>query len=409
MIYDYKIRRKNNEEILFLYFDFNNEFGKLKSKQKRKKIDKDIKDYIKKNNIKFSGNKIAIIAGGLLIGTILLSTPIKEKNNNYTNLVIPALIETIDQKSNEEVKDNIIKNIDEEVININTDIKTSDSIENTKKIETNSNINDSNNQKYVTVFRQSGTILEIKLEEYIIGVVGAEMPASFNDEALKAQAILARTYALKSINNNTRLTDTSSTQNYKNNDELKSMWGSSFNTYYQKIVNAVNQTKGMYLTYNGEIIEAVYHSTSNGMTEDAKNVWGNPFPYLISVESPYDTYNPSFLKEQFITYETLSSKLNVEINYDTNFNILSYTSGNRINQIEINEKLFTGVQVRNLLELRSTDFTITKEETGITFETKGYGHGVGMSQYGANGMAKNGYSYIQILSHYYPGTKINEV
>lgn len=335
MIYDYKITRTNNEEILFLYFDFNNEFGKLKSKQKRKKIDKDIKDYIKKNNIKFSGNKIAIIAGGLLIGTILLSTPIKEKNNNYTNLVIPALIETIDQKSNEEVMDNIIKNIDEEVIDINTDIKTSDSIENTKKIETNSNINDSNNQKYVTVFRQSGTILEIELEEYIIGVVAAEMPASFNEEALKAQAILARTYALKSINNNTRLTDTSSTQNYKNNDELKSMWGSSFNTYYQKIVNAVNQTKGMYLTYNGEIIEAVYHSTSNGMTEDSKNVWGNSFPYLISVESPYDTYNPSFLKEQFITYETLSSKLNVEINYDTNFKILSYTSGNRINQIEI--------------------------------------------------------------------------
>ena len=233
------------------------------------------------------------------------------------------------------------------------------------------------------------------------------MPAAFNTEALKAQAIIARTYALKANSKGQILSDNESTQSYKSNDELKSIWGSNYTTYYNKIKDAVNSTKGAYLTYNGEYIEAVYHSTSNGKTESSSNVWGNYYPYLVSVESPYDNTNPSYEMAKEITYNELSSILGIEINADTEINILGYTTGGRIENITISGNTYTGVKFRNLLGLRSADFDITKNETGITFKTRGYGHGVGMSQYGANGMAKNGYTYKDILKYYYSGVNIS--
>ena len=165
----------------------------------------------------------------------------------------------------------------------------------------------------------------------------------------------------------------------------------------------------MYLTYNGKYIEAVYHSTSNGYTEDSKNVWGNAFPYLVSVESEYDSLNPSFIKQKNISYEELSNKLNMSINKETTFSILSKTSGNRVDNIEIGGKTYKGVDLRNILGLRSADFDVEKKEEGVVFTTRGYGHGVGLSQYGANGMAKNGYSYVEILKHYYKGVSISRL
>ena len=265
------------------------------------------------------------------------------------------------------------------------------------------------NKNYITIKRSNGLITNLEIEEYVIGVVGAEMPASFDEEALKAQAVIARTYAVSSLNKGKILTDNSSTQNYKDNEELKKMWGNNYNKYYQKVKNAVDDTKGIYLTYNGQIIDAVYHSTSNGQTENAKYVWGTSKPYLVSVDSTYDTSNKSFNYEKFIAYADLSKKLNMEINFDTNFNIISKTAGNRIDKIQINDKTYTGVELRNLLGLRSADFEITKEENGINFKTKGYGHGVGLSQYGANGMAKAGYNYQEILTHYYTGVKLTKI
>ena len=247
----------------------------------------------------------------------------------------------------------------------------------------------------------------MELEEYIIGVVGAEIPASFHEEALKAQAIIARSYALHAVRNNKVLTDNSKTQNYNDTTQLKKKWGSQYEYYYNKIKNAVENTKGVYLSYNNKVIEAFYHSTSNGYTEASKNVWGSDYPYLVSVESPYDNTNKSFIKETFLTYEQLSSKLNDNINSETEFKITSYTEGKRVENIKINNKNYTGVSLRTLLGLRSADFEIEKTSEGITFITKGYGHGVGLSQYGANGMAKNGYTYKQILKHYYQGISID--
>jgi len=434
MINGYSIKKENNEDILCLYLDFNSEFANFDFNNKKEEFKETIKNYIKKNKIKFNGTKVAIVVGGIVMVTLLINNQAPLQDN-----ITPTIVEKVENKleENDSIKEDISNEIvSKEEISNDEQIKEEIKIEQNQKEEIKNNkpqntqkeeikqeqnnkkeeikVEESNKQpehkeekKYVTIYRSSGTVLTIELEEYIIGVVGAEMPASFHEEALKAQAIIARTYALKAIENNKVLTDTSSTQNYKDNTQLKKMWGSDYNYYYNKIKNAVEKTKGIYLTYNNQIIEAVYHSTSNGQTESAQFVWGNNFDYLVSVESPYDSTNKSFETDKFLTYEQLSNKLNTTIDSETEFNIISYTDGNRVENIEINGNNYTGVKLRSLLGLRSADFEINKNEEGITFKTKGYGHGVGLSQYGANGMAKNGYTYKQILKHYYQGISIN--
>lgn len=443
MITGYKIKQINNEEVLYIYLDFNYEFGNFK--ETTDNLKKTIKEFIKKNKIVFKGTMVALVVSGMVTGSMNIkesSKPISNINNELIisekvldDLNIPENIIVNEQK--EETIDNYVeekdgvqeekiedKNIKEnntqkeeygsskenKIVDQDNILVETHELQNTlEKEEVNEQTIEEviDNKTYVTVRRSSGEIQNIELEEYIIGVVGAEMPASFHIEALKSQAVIARTYALKALSRGQTLTDNESTQSYKDNSQLQNLWGSSYNTYYNKIKDAVFTTQGMYLTYNGSFIEAVYHSTSNGTTENAVNVWGNSFPYLISVDSPFDNTNPSFIQEKIISYSELSSKLGSDINIDTEFNILGFTSGNRVENIEINGIIYKGTQFRQILGLRSTDFSITKMENGITFTTKGYGHGVGLSQYGANGMAKNGYSYIDILLHYYPGITIN--
>ena len=244
--------------------------------------------------------------------------------------------------------------------------------------------------------------------DYLIGVVSSEMPASFNLEALKAQSVLARTYALKAKQTGKKLTDTVSTQSYIDIDQMKNKWGNSFNTYYNKIKNAVENTNGEYLSYNGNYIEALYHSTNNGKTESSLDVFGNYYPYLISVSSEYDKNSSSYLRTINMPLDTISNKLGLSLNNDSVISILSYTDGGNIKEININGNNFSGKKVRELLGLRSADFDISISDNNANITTRGYGHGVGMSQYGANGMANAGYSYKDILSHYYPGTTLTK-
>jgi len=436
MIYDYAIKNESNEQVLYIYLDYSVEFARLNSKDKNQKINSKIKDFIKRNKIDFNGKKIVLVASGLIIGTLLLNQPVKD--NSYTkidNNPISILMNkeiTIDKTQDEQIENSSvqeqIQDIKEEKDRNNgksfkkddnkkSNSETTQSQNNNMIIEKSEkeNITKNNEQEIlkdnktiIKVYRSNGNILNLELEEYLIGVVAAEMPAEFNEQALMAQAIIARTYTLKAIKNNKKLTDTSSTQNYKSNKELKEMWKNKYDIYYNKVKSAVESTAGKYLTYNNEVIEAVYHSTSNGLTEDSKNVWGNSFPYLVTVESEYDDLNPSFVKETQITYDKLTSLFDTIINSETDINILSKTSGNRVDKIEIAGKIYTGVEVRTMLMLRSADFEIIKNDVGIVFKTRGYGHGVGMSQYGANGMAKNGYNYEQILTHYYKGVIIQK-
>ena len=441
MIYRYEIKKIHGEERLYLYLNLNYEFANLDLKTKKKSLEKAINEFLIKNKIVFKGSIVSLIVGGILVGDLVLKQPVSSKETSMLEVITPKVVEvdalmkvpvlpkieeieiiTPEDNTQEMKSSNITTPVPEKkntsTIKKNTTIDSSKSqttTPSTTKVET-SDASEKEESKevvddaiYVTVNRSNGQILKIELEEYLIGVVGSEMPALFNLEALKAQAVVSRTYTLKAILKGKVLTDTASTQTYKNKSELQTMWGSNFNAYYSKIQRAISETKGQYLTYNGTYIEAVFHSTSNGKTEDASNVWGNSFPYLVSVESPYDTENPSFSYEMILSYDTLTQKLGMEVNQDTIFNVLGRTIGNRISQIALNDKTFTGVEFRNKLGLRSADFEIEKVEGGIKIKTFGYGHGVGMSQYGANGMAKNGNGYQTILKHYYKGVTINSL
>lgn len=430
MISGYKIINQNNDEdVLFLYLDFSFEFG-----GKKQSFFKTIKRFLK--TINFKGTKILLVSSGIIIGTLYinpykinkLDTP---TNYNYVSKIIIHDFnenELTDYEININKDDKIQKgNILEKEKNGSVNNVTNVNIQKSNKLSNNVEENSTNKSNFtetkkdnytetkkenikkneitVTVYRNNGKIINLELEEYVLGVVGAEMPASFNIEALKAQAILARTYALKSIKNGKKLTDTVSTQAYKDNSELQKLWKNDYTKYYEKIKKAVNETKGIVILYNNEYIDAVYHSTSNGKTENSKNVWKNILPYLVSVDSSWDKNVKSYKKETIFEINEFCNILKLDVEEPITYEIIHNETG-RVRQITINNKTFSGTEFRNLLKLRSADFEIEINDEKVKVTTYGYGHGVGMSQYGANEMAKRGYSYIQILKHYYTGVVI---
>lgn len=258
----------------------------------------------------------------------------------------------------------------------------------------------------------TGSISNVELENYIIGVVAAEMPASFNEEALKAQAIASRTYAMYKINNSKSeydlVTDVSN-QSYITIEQMKDKWKDDFDKYYTKVTSAVGETKSLVMKYDDEIISAYYFAMSNGYTEDASLVFNESKPYLKSTESKWEDESiNNFSVTKAFNLSEFCKLLNVsEENVVITDVIRSDT--NRVNQITINNQPFSGTEVRKLLGLRSTDFEITVTETEVLITTNGYGHGVGMSQYGANYMAKEGYTYDEILKYYYDGIEIGKI
>ena len=335
MFYNYKII--NN--VLYLYVDDKCEIGSLFNDKRNNNITSKIKDYIKNHQIKFSGTKVILLLSGLMLGTVYLNNDLKiddydvYKDNKYVyNIVdksIPdfSLQEQVKQVVNEatleidnEKGDGLYKNKKMQDINnsFNTMITNSQQ-ENDNTLYLNNDVLD----KVITLKRTNGEVLQIGLEEYLIGVVAAEIPASFNSEALKAQAIVARTYTLKLLESGRVITDDVSTQVYKSNSELQSMWGNDYDKYYNKIKNAVSATNGLCIKYNGSLIDAVYHSTSNGYTEDSVNVWGNKVPYLKTVTSPWDTSVPSYLKSVTISFDKISNVLGFDFNSSSTIDILS--------------------------------------------------------------------------------------
>lgn len=262
--------------------------------------------------------------------------------------------------------------------------------------------------------KRTGTdqVEDVPLETYVAGVVAAEMPAEFELEALKAQAIAARTYVVNELlhrgQTNQAVTDTVSHQVYKNESELREQWGSDFNWKMNKINKAVAATKGEILTYNNAPIFPAFFSTSNGYTENSEDYWKNKLPYLRSVKSPWDKNSPKFLDQKIFTIAEVEKSLGIDLDEHINIEI-SRTESNRVDQLKIAGKTFSGRDIRKKLELRSTDFTIEHKNDHLIFTTKGFGHGVGMSQFGANGMAKEGKSYKEILKHYYQDVSISKV
>jgi stage II sporulation protein D len=269
----------------------------------------------------------------------------------------------------------------------------------------------------VAVHRVSAQKIEnVPLEEYVVGVLAMEMPADFELEALKAQALAARTYVVRQmlseqklkVPNGADVSDTVSHQVYKNNEELKAQWKGDYDWKIEKIRQAVKETQGQIITFNGEPIDAVFYSTSNGYTEDSENVWKNAVPYLKSVESPWDVNTEKFHSQVNMPVSEFENKLGIKLGNGNDVGkITSRTKSNRVASVEVGGKTFTGVQVRDALGLRSSDFSWERKGSHIVIQTKGYGHGVGMSQFGADGMAKEGKSYKDIVTHYYQGVEIS--
>ncbi|MCA1320263.1 stage II sporulation protein D [Bacillus tianshenii] len=270
----------------------------------------------------------------------------------------------------------------------------------------------------VAVYRANKDVIEnIPLEEYVVGVVASEMPAEFEEEALKAQALAARTFILRHLLAGEKIgtpegadvTDTVSHQVYKGIEELKVQWDEpgEYEWKLAKVTAAVKATAGQILTYNNEPITASFFSTSNGKTENSEEYWPNEIPYLRSVESPWDIDTPKFLTHVSISVADFQNKLGVQLGSDgTVGKITARTTGNRVDTVEIAGKQLTGREVREKLKLRSSDFSWERKGDNIVITTKGYGHGVGMSQYGANGMALEGKKHSDIVAHYYKGVQI---
>lgn len=265
----------------------------------------------------------------------------------------------------------------------------------------------------VRVKRSNGNIEKIPLEDYIVGVVAGEMPISFQKEALKAQSVAARTYVIKKMMNNIKneydVVDTVMDQVYLDIEYLKNAWKDKYTEKINIIKGAVLETNGEYITYNDEVIEAFYFSTSTGMTENSEDVFIVKKPYLRSVDSSWDEISPVYVENKYFTLNEFYEKLNINFSTVLNINYKNKTSTGRIKTLVINNKTFSASEVVSKLGLRSSHFEIQKIDNMIKIQTKGYGHGVGMSQYGAEAMSRLGYNYQEIIKYYYTGVKIKKM
>ncbi|EOD00719.1 stage II sporulation protein D [Caldisalinibacter kiritimatiensis] len=269
---------------------------------------------------------------------------------------------------------------------------------------------------------------KMKLEEYIKGVVAAEMPAEFHIEALKAQAVAARTYAIYRIQKyknghpdhpQAPLCTGIHCQAWLSKDELRQVHSSSKWMYehWPKIEEAVESTKGIIITYDGKPIEPLFHSTSGGMTEDSEKVFLSKVPYLRSVVSPYEKGAPKLKSSVTMTVDEFIQKIeskynNIKLTKSTlpnKIQLIERSKSGRITKLRIDNTIVTGREIRELFKLNSTNFKITIRGNELKINTIGNGHGVGMSQWGANGMAKNGSTYDEILKHYYTGVELHNI
>lgn len=416
LIERYEIVKDGNEEILIIYLNYKYEFSKDFINFEN---DNNLKEKIKK--IKFNGSKVIIMVGTLVLGTLFINASFSPiiNNNEISNKNI-VKEETSISIENKDLEDNVKEEINnnQDTTNSKKDEDTNDKINFKQNIisdiynKVNEEENDKTEEKQVketienviTLYRSNGEILNLTINEYLIGAVAGEMPASFNIEALKAQAVVSRTYLLKRIKNNNIIIDSTMQQVYKDNNELKNMWKNDFDKYYSKIKKAVLDTDKIAIYYNGDYIDALYHSTSNGYTLNSENVWSNAIPYLKSVESKWDLNASSYLKNTNKDIAYVLSLFGID---DINkIQIVSRDDTNHVKEIKVGDKIYKGTTFRSLLKLRSTDFDIMVNDNSVVFITRGFGHGVGMSQYGANGMANEGYNYIDILNHYYTNVSI---
>lgn len=324
----------------------------------------------------------------------------------FCTFAIPIIFtkNTVSGKAKNDTNDNL-ENATEEIQMIDYDYKQYDTIK--------------------LLHADTGEIEELPLDTYLLGVVSAEMPANFEQEALNAQALVARTYTIYSIVHNKNkhgdadiCDDSGCCQAWISKEDRMARWDEAEReNNWRKIEIAVNTTAGKIITYNGEVIDAFFHSNSGGTTEAPVNVWGGTnYLYLQSVETAGEDAYSQYSSEVVLTKEELKNKIlakhtDFSIDYSQSdcIQILEYTESGRVKTIKIGNLNLSGVEVRTLLGLRSANFEVSIDGDNIKFAVKGYGHGVGMSQTGADSMAKQGSNYEEIVKHFYTGVEITEM
>ena len=306
------------------------------------------------------------------------------------------------------------------------EIATSSSEENNKE-EKNEEIQEYNYQKYGSInllHKDTGEVETVAIDDYLCNVVSAEMPADYQLEALKAQAIVARTYTIYKVLNkkhdNADICDDSSCcQAWISKEDRLSRWDEDKKeSNWEKIEQCVKETSGKIITYNNQPINAFFHSNSGGTTELPVNVWGggSDMPYLQIVETSGEDGYSQYSSEVELTQDELLNKLkekydDIQIDFNNNddIKIVEYTNSNRVKTVKFGNHQISGTEARSIFGLRSTNFEIIKQEGKIKFVVKGYGHGVGMSQTGADSLAKQGKNCYDIINHFYVGVEIKEI
>ena len=268
---------------------------------------------------------------------------------------------------------------------------------------------------------RTGEIEDVALDEYIVNVVAAEMPVEYELEALKAQAIVARTYTMYKITTGKKhevadiCDDSNCCQAWISKEDRFNKWGNNCIEKWNKLVRAVNETKGKYITYNGKVINAFFHSNSSGKTEKSENVWGGMLPYLDVVETSGEENYPSYKSEVILNKEEFKNILlskfdsfKIDFEKDNCIKILDYTESGRVKNIRIGNIELSGVDVRKIFGLKSTNFEVQRLDDKIIFSVFGYGHGVGLSQTGSDALAKQGFDANGIIKHFYKNVEIHE-
>lgn len=264
----------------------------------------------------------------------------------------------------------------------------------------------------------------LSLRDYIIGVVAAEMPAAYEAEALKAQAAASITLARRKMQTETDngeldgaviTTNSKKDQGYMSVEKMHERWGEEFDVYYEKIASAVDEVYSCQIEYEGEPIIAAFHAISTGKTECAENVWAEKKDYLVSVESEGDKLSATYESTLSLSADKLKKYLKDAKGFECSgkesewIGECEYTDAGTLISAEICGEKFTGAELREILSLRSAAMEIEYKDSEFVFTVRGYGHGVGLSQYGADYYARQGYSWQEIIAHYYPGTQIAEI
>ena len=270
---------------------------------------------------------------------------------------------------------------------------------------------------------KTGEVEELELDQYLLGVVSSEMPASFEIEALKAQAVVARTYTIYKITEEKKhenadiCDDSKCCQAWISKEDRFARWNEEEReSNWSKIEEAVNSTKGEIVKYEGKPINAFFHSNSGGTTDTATAVWGGAnYPYLQAVETSGEDAYTQYSSEVVLSKEEFANKIReyhsefqIDYSLENQIEILSYTEGERVKEIKIGNLNLSGVEIRNIFKLKSAKFEINIDGENIKFNVIGYGHGVGMSQTGADSMARQGKNYEDIIKHFYTGVEITK-